>query len=83
MADSNQVSRLIAELHAAKVINADMSVSDMMKASAASLGEITGSAKDSWYVVAGDHFVIICGRTNTEIAELGRRAQDVKANIGG
>jgi hypothetical protein len=68
-----EIKSLVDSLHTSKVINADTSAKNLVEQ--VSQGIVNPAVLAGWYVVGGDHYVIVCGAQQAGIAELGARNQ--------
>ena len=69
---------MLKELHAAKIINLDASIGTVLRP-ADNIIDDPGS-KVGWYVVGGDHYVLVCGLTELG-GDVSKVAESVKADI--
>jgi hypothetical protein len=62
MPKPNEVRDLAASLHDAGIVNLQRSASEML--TAVETGRLSdGALAAGWYVVGGEHYVIVCGLT--------------------
>jgi hypothetical protein len=74
MPNAQEVARLAESLHESEIVNLKQSVAAFIRAPG--LDIIDPAVAAGWYVVGGDHYVIVCGITGEEqLAEaVGERA---------
>jgi len=59
MPRSSEVARIATTLAEAKILNLDVPVAEFLRVPG--LDVINPGEKYGWYVVGGDHYVIVCG----------------------
>lgn len=66
MANLKDVRAVVADLHDKKILNADTSIKSLLAVQADTLTSGADKVAD-WYVVGGQHYVVVCGKV-TDIA---------------
>ena len=61
MPSIQEISGLANELHNRKLLNLDVSARDLLALQTSVLGGKDPSIYAGWYVLGGDHYVIVCG----------------------
>jgi len=67
MANSREIQALVASLHTKGIINADKSVKEFIAAAGEHLPS-SGAERAGWYVIGGEHYVVVCGSKIKDIA---------------
>lgn len=81
MPTTQDISRIVSDLHKNKILNADASIREVLASSVS--GIANPGEKVGWYVLGGEHYVIVCGfQAPGEVAELGSRAASMKSAFG-
>jgi hypothetical protein len=79
------VDKIVQDLHENKVLNLDVSLSDLFRISSVA-SNIANSINDpsvtaGWYVVGGDHYAVICGAKATDISQIAPVAESIRGRI--
>ena len=62
MATMADIHSLVEDLHKRKILNADTS---LLQAVSVNAGHVTSPGEAAgWYVLGGEHYVIVCGMTD-------------------
>jgi hypothetical protein len=62
MPSISDVNSLVKDLHSRKILNADTTLAEAMAVNAGHIGDRGTEA--GWYVLGGEHYVIVCGMTD-------------------
>lgn len=62
MPNMSDIKDLVSDLHDRKIINANATVAELLSARVNLVGK-GGPEEAGWYVLGGEHFVVVCGLT--------------------